>query len=321
MVRLSDDEGAVLSLLEGWDGSSNPFGSGFLRLQQSGADTVLQWDRDGAAGGSAWDTLVLFENTTAGDFTEANFAPGYDPGGAVPTGETITGAADSDTLKGTIGNDTFDALGGDDTVMAGAGADIVRGGQGFDVLLGDADDDVVGGGDDDDFLYGGDGNDQLSGDAGNDVLNGEDGNDQLNGADGIDSLDGGAGGDALDGGDGDDFLAGGLGADVLVGGAGKDIFYFTSAGEGSDAIADFSRGSDTIYVSADGFGGGLVPEGSVSLVSGRDPVASATNGQFLFDTDDGRLLWDSDGTGNGSAVLVATLSNLAPLSASDFVVF
>ena len=41
MFRLSGDDGALLSLLSGWDGSSNPFGSGFLRLQQSGADTLL----------------------------------------------------------------------------------------------------------------------------------------------------------------------------------------------------------------------------------------------------------------------------------------
>jgi len=49
-------------------------------------------------------------------------------------------------------------------------------------------------------------------------------------------------------------------------------------------------------------------------------VASNASGQFLFDTDDGRLFWDADGTGSGAAVLVATLSNVPPLSASDFVV-
>ena len=77
MFRLSGDDGALLGLLSGWDGSSNPFGSGFLRLQQDGADTLLQWDQDGDVGGSDWETLVVFENTDADEFTDANFVPGY----------------------------------------------------------------------------------------------------------------------------------------------------------------------------------------------------------------------------------------------------
>ena len=90
MFRLSGADGALLSLLSGWDGSSNPFGSGFLRLQQSGADTLLQWDQDGAAGGANWETLVVFQNTTADDFTDANFVPGYDPDGSAPRARRST---------------------------------------------------------------------------------------------------------------------------------------------------------------------------------------------------------------------------------------
>ena len=78
--------GALLNLLSGWDGSSNPFSSGFLRLTQDGADTLLEWDQDGAGGGADWETLVVFQNTDADDFTEANFVPGYDPGGHRPGG-------------------------------------------------------------------------------------------------------------------------------------------------------------------------------------------------------------------------------------------
>ncbi|MEA3004219.1 MAG: serralysin, partial [Sphingomonadales bacterium] len=79
-------------------------------------------------------------------------------------------------------------------------------------------------------------------------------------------------------------------------------------------------GIDHIQISADGFGGGLFAGGTISLVSGTDPTASASTGQFLFDTDNGHLLWDADGTGDGAAVLIATLSNLPPLDASDFIV-
>jgi Ca2+-binding RTX toxin-like protein len=310
----------LLSLLSGWDGSSNPFGAGFLRLQQSGADTALQWDRDGTANGVAWETLVLFENTTAGDFTEANFTPGYNPGGTAPTGETITGTADDDMLVGTIGADTIDALGGDDTVFGGAGADTIEGGDGVDLMRGEADDDIIGGGNDDDFLWGDDGADQLSGDVGNDVLSGDAGEDLLTGADGNDSLDGGGDDDTLDGGDGGDFLAGGFGLDVLSGGTGSDLFAFRSAAEGPDEITDFTSGSDKLYILADGFGGGLEVGGSVTLVSGSNPATSGTGGQFLFDTDDGSLLWDVDGTGGEAAVLIATFATVVPLAASDFVV-
>ena len=131
---------------------------------------------------------------------------------------------------------------------------------------------------------------------------------------------GGDGDDTLDGGDGDDFLSGGLGSDVLTGGVGVDTFDFQSASDGPDEITDFVSGTDKIQVSASGFGGGLIAGGTVSLVSGSDPTASDATGQFLFDTDDGRLLWDADGTGSGDAVLIATLSNIPSLATSDFAV-
>ena len=60
--------------------------------------------------------------------------------------------------------------------------------------------------------------------------------------------------------------------------------------------------------------------GEVSLISGTNPTASETAGQFLYDTDDGRLLWDADGTGSGDAVLIATFSNIPSLASSDFIV-
>jgi VCBS repeat-containing protein len=327
--QLSGNDGALLDLLSGWDGSSNPFGSGFLRLQQSGADTLLQWDQNGAAGGANWETLAVLQNTDAGDFTANNFVPGYDPDGSAPAGQTITGTEDGEALTGTIGNDTINALGGDDSVSGLAGADVINGGDGYDFLNGNGDDDVIDGGNDDDYLFGGDGNDQLLGQAGNDSLFGDNGDDQLSGGDGSDNLTGGSGDNSLDGGNDDDFLAGGSDSDVLTGGAGfdmlyggdgDDIFAFQSASDGPDDIADFVSGADTIQVSASGFGGGLTAGGTVSLVSGANPTASGASGQFLFDTDDGRLLWDADGTGTGGAVLIATLSNIPSLAASDFTV-
>jgi VCBS repeat-containing protein len=320
VLRLAGGEGSILGLLSGWDGSSNPFGAGFLRLQQDGSDTLLQWDRDGSGTASGWETLIVLQNTSAASFTEANFAPGYPPAGSPAEGETITGTAGNDTLAGTIGDDTIDGLAGDDFVSAGAGADTVRGGDGFDFLSGEAGDDLILGGNDDDFAWGGDGGDDMSGEAGNDVLYGEAGNDDLSGGIGDDSLDGNDGDDVLLGGDGQDYLSGGSGSDSMTGGAGADLFDFQSDSHGPDVVADFAGGLDSIRIWSSGFGGGLVEGGSVSLVSGSDPTASTAGGQFLYDTDDGRLLWDADGTGSGAAVLVATFTGAPSLQASDFIV-
>jgi VCBS repeat-containing protein len=337
IFRLSGVDGALLSLLSGWDGSSNPFGS-FLRLEQDGADTVLQWDQDGAAGGANWETLVVFQNTNAASFTDANFEPSYDPDGSVPPGETIDGTAGDDFLEGTIGGDTINALAGADFAAGMAGDDLIYGGEGMDNLFGNEDDDIIDGGGDDDQLTGGEGNDQLLGQAGNDILFGENGDDQMSGGDGLDNLAGEAGSDvlaggndddvlsggdgidSLDGGDANDVLTGGSDSDVLTGGAGADTFSFEFPAGGPDEVTDFAGGVDLIQILSGGFGGGLVAGDPVSLVSGSDPSATAASGQFLFDTDDGRLLWDADGTGSDAAVLVATFSNLPTLTASDFVV-
>ncbi|MGZ8286342.1 MAG: beta strand repeat-containing protein [Allosphingosinicella sp.] len=319
-LRLLGDDGSLLSLLVGWDQSSNPFGSGFLRLQQDGADTLLQWDRDGADTGSDWETLAIFENSDADDFTDANFVPGYHPDGSALTGETITGTAGDDFLIGTAGADTINGLGGADFISGGSGGDTIDAGDGIDQAYGDSGADVIAGGSGDDMLSGGDGNDDLSGQLGNDVLFGENGDDELAGGDGKDSLDGADGDDVLDGGESDDYLAGGSGLDILTGGSGADDFSFQSASNGPDEVTDFVVGTDRILVSASGFGGGLDPGDSVGLVSGTDPVASDASGQFLYDTDDGRLLWDADGTGSGAAELVATFSDIPLLTPSDFFV-
>ncbi|MBV9930673.1 MAG: cadherin-like domain-containing protein [Alphaproteobacteria bacterium] len=338
LFQLMGDDGALLSLLIGWDGSSNPFGSGFLRLEQSGADTLLQWDQDGTAGGANWATIAIFQNTDATAFTDANFVPGYPPDGGAPTGETITGTADDDILIGSVGPDTINALDGQDAVFGLAGADTIYGGDGLDNLNGGDGNDYIDGGNGDDDISGDDGNDQLFGQAGNDNIFGGNGDDQISGGDGNDNISGeagndvitggndddvlrgGDGNDSLDGGDGNDFLSGDAGSDVLTGGAGSDVFSFTLPTTGPDQITDFASGTDRIEISASGFGGGLAEGGSVLLVSGANPTASGSLGEFLYDTDDGKLYWDDDGAGSDAPVLIATLTNLPPLAPSDIYV-
>jgi Ca2+-binding RTX toxin-like protein len=172
----------------------------------------------------------------------------------------------------------------------------------------------------DDNLTGSNGRDVMFGLGGNDTVSGQEGNDRLVGGNGNDLLDGGNGIDNLNGQAGDDRLQGGAGADLLSGGLGSDTFDFSSIADGGDKIADFTRGADHIGLSQTGFGlAGSLVDGDTFIAGagGGTPVSAAPT--FIYDTSTGVLSFDSDGTGAGAAVRLATFTNLTTLSASDFV--
>lgn len=219
-----------------WDGNSNPFAGGYLSLVQVGADVVLRLDADGTAGGSQFDDLVTFSDTSLGDVTAANFD--FAPNGAAPapsniviaTGTRATGTTGADTIS--VGPDYSYA--GFLTIEAGAGDDTVTGGQGRDNIVGGAGDDV---------LNGQGGNDMLDGQLGDDTLNGGDGNDMLN-----DTL---GGSDRLYGDAGDDDLSvirntfAAAGDVTLDGGLGRDTILFDTQ-NGSTATILGGTNNDTI---------------------------------------------------------------------------
>ncbi|MBD2301394.1 calcium-binding protein, partial [Nostoc sp. FACHB-190] len=183
------------------------------------------------------------------------------------------------------------------------GRDRIEGGDGDDILRGGAGDDTGfqsystpdSSGSDDAGLFGGAGNDQLFGEAGN---------------------------DALYGGDGNDILVGGLGNDTLTGGNGADQFTFSAANQGIDTITDFlSSQGDKIYVSASGFGGGLVADATITsaqFVLGT--VAADASDRFIYNSANGNLFFDIDGTGSQAAVHIATLSANPLITYTDIVV-
>ena len=141
-----------------------------------------------------------------------------------------------------------------------------------------------------------------------------------------DGLRGNAAANAIDGRGGADRIEGAGGADQLTGGSGNDTFVYKAPSEGGDTITDFisilanALTSDTLSISASGFGGGLAQGAVVNLVQSSVPVAAGSNGQLLFDTDDGRLLWDGDGAGTSAPVLVAQLLGVTSVSANDFLI-
>jgi Ca2+-binding RTX toxin-like protein len=279
-------------------------------------------------GSSAAQTL----NGTAGDDYIVLMA-GDDTSAGGDGADTVSGGDENDTISGVAGNDYLYGDSGDDALNGGNGDDILIGGYGIDALAGSNDNDLLDGGDGNDSLNGGNNDDVLFGGAGLDVLNGGNGDDTLDGGNDNDSLsgdanndtiEGGAGNDTLRGGTGNDRQTGGSGNDVHLGGAGADTFVFTGSTQGNDRIDDWVAVDDQLEIDASAFGGGLVAGGLAAnqLVVGSAPVATQAFGQFLYNTTNGQLSWDDDGTGAGAAIAITRLLNgglaVGTLAVGDF---
>jgi len=225
--------------------------------------------------------------------------------------------ADDDTLRGGGGNDFVGSEGGDDVLYGDTGLDTVTGGIGNDALYGNQQDDVVYGNQGLDTLFGGQDADTVFGGQDGDVLYGNRASDVLYGQLGSDTLFGGQDNDVLFGGQGDDVLAGNLGSDTLTGGLGADIFRVGAPQEGGDVIADFTLGEDRIAVVGPNFG--AIPAGNLSASHFALDNPTTAGAQFVFNTRNGVLSFDADGSGVGAAVAIATL-NVRTLSHTDILV-
>ncbi|NHZ35529.1 calcium-binding protein [Massilia sp. CCM 8692] len=254
--------------------TSNPFGSaGYLRLVQSGNDTLFQRDEDGAAGNAAsFHTLATLSGVLASSLQAANIASGYRPDGA-EGGRYFLGSHRDDYLHGSVGADTLAGLAGDDGLNGDAGDDVLYGDEGNDRLHGD------------------DGNDLVEGGGGADLVEGDAGNDTLNGGAGNDTLDGGSGDDLLAGGDGNDLLMGNQGSDTLFGGNGDDELVLTH-GQG---VLDGGAGNDTL----DGGRGGAQLNGG----SGNDYLKVRGQGDSGLFGGSGRDVFEITLTDQGRVVV------------------
>lgn len=234
--------------MRSWDQASNPFGAGgFLRVRQVGADTVLELDKDGAAGAaSTFTSIFVLRNVDASKLTKDNFLPAYSPHGDAAAGLVLIGGDAVDTLSGGAGDDTILGGNGNDWLYGNDGADVVRGGLGNDYVTG---------GSGDDRLFGDEGNDNITSGEGKNWLEGGDGDDYLMCMGTEDTAFGGAGNDtilvagstqgAVDGGTGDDtFLLNGRGNPIAITtGLGRDTINLRSNGYNNAAIVqDFTAG-------------------------------------------------------------------------------
>ena len=170
-------------------------------------------------------------------------------------------------------------------------------------------------------------NDTLVGGAGNDTINGQAGADLIQGLGGNDSLLGSAGWDTLQGGDGNDWLQAGTWSDTVTGGAGSDSFAWAESGSNNrDSVADFVSGTDELLFDMAGFAA-LGAAGAWAAGDGRFYAAAGASAghdaddRLVYNTTNGNLYYDADGSGSGSAQLVATLSGAPSVSAADITVF
>jgi Ca2+-binding RTX toxin-like protein len=224
-----------------------------------------------------------------------------------------------------------------------------KGGRGNDTLIGNGSDNT---------LNGGAGNDRLLGGAGNDVFIVSAGSDTIDGGAGFDTVDytgqaralvvsagsfanvealigerfadritGNASANRLDGRAGNDTLAGGLGSDTLIGGAGSDSFDFLSApgGANGDRITDFASRSDKIRLD-DAAHTRIGPFGNFSSADARFWAApEAVKGhdatdRVVYNTSNGSLYYDADGSGGGAALLIATFQGNPAIAPTDIAV-
>ena len=229
----------------------------------------------------------------------------FDGSGPVATdgfGSALTGFERFEVYDGSY-SDSATLGGGDDTFHGSWGNDSAHGGGGNDRLDGGRDDD------------------DLQGEAGDDVLIGGRGRDVLDGGADADRLFGGADADVLYGGDGRDVLVGGAGADVLWGGDGLDSFRLRSAYEGAaaaDRIGDFATGTDRLTFAQSMLDN--APEaGRLADIDLSFGTVNGAGGQFLYLVagSEGRLFWDSDGSGTAETMLLVVLDGAPTLAGSD----
>ncbi len=132
-------------------------------------------------------------------------------------------------------------------------------------------------------------------------------------------LAGGGAFDILVGNGGNDTLVGGSGADTLTGGSGADVFLFETYADRSDVITDFASGVDVVQVNAAAYGFGTAT-GAISAAafsSGTTGLAQDASDRFIYNTTNGTLWFDRDGTGKVATVLLADFADGTVFVASD----
>ena len=94
-------------------------------------------------------------------------------------------------------------------------------------------------------------------------------------------------------------------------------------GGGVDTISGFNDDDDQIEIDRCAFGadfdlGSL--DGDDDFFAGSNPSARGNDDAFVYDTDDGRLFFDSNGQAAGGQTLIAVLQGGPQLDDDDFLI-
>ncbi len=293
--------------------------------------------------------VALSVTNTNGPGNQDIYVSIWDPRGAV-----INGTNSSEALVGRITGGTVNGLNGNDTLYGVGAADSLNGGSGNDMLDGGAGNDLLAGGSGNDIYYVGQAGDiitEAAGDTRDTVyastsftltagaqiesliangaakvngasLGGNEFNNRITGGLGNDTVNGGAGTDTLFGNAGSDRLIGGAGVDNLFGGAGGDVFVLQPLRDDRDAIRDFVVADDQLEVTRVLFNN-FDNNGAVAandwFFSTNSSLAADANDRFIYNTVNGVLYYDRDGSGTAyKSVLIASFTGIPGLTAADF---
>lgn len=128
--------------------------------------------------------------------------------------------------------------------------------------------------------------------------------------------------DTISGGTGDDTLNGYLGSDSLTGGAGSDTFVFSTALSKTnvDTITGYTVADDRIQLDHAIFNK-LTAGVSIADYFQVGTKADSANDFIIYDSKSGKLLYDADGNGTGSAIQFATIAKpIGTIDAAEFTV-
>ena len=289
-----------------------------------GNDTLLGGQGfDNLFGGAGDDVLDDRANTLPAAYSVrgANFAGGEG-------NDTIFGGAADDLIQ-------FSGAYGNDSVSGGGGRDSITFEQAFSSVFVDLSQGFATGGGTGsanvssvENAYGGAQDDLLIGNSGANLLSGASffHHEPSQGPDGDDTLFGLTGHDTLQGGSGNDWLQGDGWSDTLSGGAGSDSFVWAEAGTSQvDRVLDFEHGTDELVFDSSYFRTMGAPgpwlEGderffaAAGATSGHD-----TDDRLVYNTSNGSLYYDADGSGSGASLIVATFQGIPTITASDITV-
>ncbi|WP_412458407.1 beta strand repeat-containing protein, partial [Sinorhizobium americanum] len=122
---------------------------------------------------------------------------------------------------------------------------------------------------------------------------------------------------------GNNILNGGAGTDKLTGGLGNDTFFFNStlsATTNVDSITDFNVANDTIRLENAVFTA-IVGTGTLTaaqFVKNTTGLAADASDRIIYESDTGKLFYDSNGNASGGSVHFATVGTNLALTAADF---